>query len=75
MLSLGPSHFAFLHLPFFTIVAGSVLLAGLVSFIVGLCRWKRTGGKLLVVFGGLVFLLFLAAAACVLLTVWSGSMG
>ena len=75
MNSLSPSFFAFLNIPIFSLIAGSVLLAGLVSLIVGLCRWKRTSGKVMVVLGGLVILLFLAAVACVLLTVWSGSMG
>jgi len=62
-------------IPVFTLVVGSLFLAALIAVVFGLARWKQPVGKIAVVAGALVLLLFALAVVLVLITVGSGSMG
>ena len=64
-----------LGVPLFTLVAGLLFVAALAGLVIGLLRWKRRSGKVLVLASSLVLLLFALGVALVLLTVASGSMG
>lgn len=61
--------------PLFTLVAGLLFVAALAGLVIGVMRWTRRSGKVLVIVSSLVLLLYALAVAMVLLTVASGSMG
>ena len=67
--------FAVLGLPTFSLVAGLVILTAIAAFIFGICHWQKPVGKAATIVSGLLLVLFAVVIFCVLLTVWSGSMG
>ena len=69
------STFALLGLPTFSLVAGLVIVTAVGAFIFGISHWQKPEGKAAAIVSGLVLVLFAVVIFCVLLTVWSGSMG
>jgi hypothetical protein len=69
------SRFTLLGIPPFGLVAGLVIVAAIAAFIFGIFNWQKPTGKVATILSGLVLILAAAAIFCVLLTVWSGSMG
>ncbi len=66
---------ALLGVPTFSLVLGPLFISALVALVFGLSKWRQTKGKVIAIIAGLVLLAFAVVAICVLLTVWSGSMG
>lgn len=62
-------------IPLFTLVVAGVLCAAMAGLTVGVFRWRRPTGKLLVIASAGILLLFALAVMLVLITVESGSMG
>ncbi len=69
------SKFSLLGLPTFSLVVGLVIMTAIAAFIFGICHWRKPTGKAATIVSGLLLVLFAAVIFCVLLTVWSGSMG
>lgn len=75
---MNPERFSILSLPgvpAFSLALGLMFVSALVALVFGLSKWRQTKGKVIAITAGLVLLAFAVVAICVLLTVWSGSMG
>lgn len=75
---MNPERFSMLALlgvPTFSLVLGPLFISALVALVFGLSKWRQTKRKVIAIIAGLVLLAFAVVAICVLLTVWSGSMG
>ncbi len=75
MNPVSPFVLALLRTPSFTLVVGHVVVAAIVAFVVGVSRWKQTSGRVIAIAAGVVLIFCAAIVICVLITVWSGSMG
>ena len=62
-------------IPLFGLALGTLLLAALAGLILGIWKWKKPWGKVMVGSSVLVLLGFALVIVLVLLTVSSGSMG
>jgi hypothetical protein len=71
----GPFKLAFLGVPIFSLVVGLVIVAAIAAFIFGFSRWRQSLGKVITITAATVLLSLVAVVICVLITVWSGSMG
>lgn len=71
----GPSMLAFLGIPAFSLVVGLVIVAAIAAFIFGVSHWRQTRGKVIALTAGVALVLLVTVVICVLITVWSGSMG
>lgn len=69
------STMALLGISTFSLVLGLVFISALIALVFGLFKWRQTRGKVIAITAALVLLVFAVVAICVLLTVWSGSMG
>jgi high-affinity nickel permease len=69
------SAFALLGFPAFTVAAGLAIITAIAAFIYGVANWRKPSGKVAAVVSGLLLALLAVVVFCVLLTVWSGSMG
>ena len=61
--------------PFFTVAVGFAFLVAVGALCFGVSHWGQPRGKVAVVVGGSILLLFAMAVICVFVTVSSGSMG
>ena len=62
-------------IPFFTLAVGIAFLVAAGALYFGVSHWRQRRGKVAVLAGGSILLLFALAVICVIVTVTSGSMG
>lgn len=67
--------FTLVGLPPLSVAAGLAIVTALPAFIFGVRHWRTPAGKAATIVSGLLLVLFAVVVFCVLLTVWSGSMG
>ena len=75
MLTQSPPILALLGIPTFSLIVGLVIVAAIAALIIGVFRWRQTSGKVVAITAGVVLLSIASVGICVLITVWSGSMG